>query len=72
MTCASRTSPPTSRGGRIPSRPQLLAAFPDGLVTVEVAQVCRDRNDDPDPAAAAAALERLEHAGDGSANTDRR
>jgi len=43
--------------------PDLLAAFPAGLVTVEVAQVCRDRNDDCTPAAAASALGELERAG---------
>jgi 2-hydroxychromene-2-carboxylate isomerase len=60
--CVSNLAP------ELPRRPEpepqnLLAAFPDGLTTVEVAQVCRDRNDDPDPAAAADALERLERAG---------
>ena len=60
--CVSNLAPDLPRRPE-PEPPQLLAAFPDGLVTVEVAQVCRDRNDDPDPAAAAAALERLEHAG---------
>jgi len=52
----------------LPRRPapdpaDLLAAFPDGLTTVEVAQVCRERNDDPDTEAAAAALAELERAG---------
>jgi 2-hydroxychromene-2-carboxylate isomerase len=52
----------------LPRRPapepaDLLAAFPDGLTTVEVAQVCRDRNDDRDTEAAAAALEELERTG---------
>ena len=52
----------------LPRRPapepaELLAAFPAGLVTVEVAQVCRERNDDCSPAAAAAALAELERAG---------
>ena len=52
----------------LPRRPapepaDLLAAFPAGLVTVEVAQVCRDRNDDCTPAAAASALAELERAG---------
>jgi 2-hydroxychromene-2-carboxylate isomerase len=60
--CVSNLAPDLPRRPE-PEPPQLLAAFPDGLVTVEVAQVCRDRNDDPDPAATAAALERLEHAG---------
>ncbi len=48
----------------LPRRPapdpaDLLAAFPDGLTTVEVAQVCRERNDDCDPDAAEAALTAL-------------
>jgi 2-hydroxychromene-2-carboxylate isomerase len=60
--CVSNLAPDLPRRPE-PELPQLLAAFPDGLMTVEVAQVCRDRNDDPDPAATAAALERLEHAG---------
>jgi 2-hydroxychromene-2-carboxylate isomerase len=60
--CVSNLAPDLPRRPD-PEPPQLLAAFPGGLVTVEVAQVCRDRNDAPDPAAAAAALERLEHAG---------
>jgi hypothetical protein len=52
----------------LPRRPapepaDLLAAFPAGLVTVEVAQVCRERNDDCTPAAAASALVELERAG---------
>ncbi|HEY3766257.1 MAG TPA: DsbA family protein [Gaiellales bacterium] len=52
----------------LPRRPapepqQLLARYPGGLVTVEVAEVCRDRNDDRDPAATAAALAELEQAG---------
>src|SRR5436305_8332761 len=52
----------------LPRRPapepaELLAAFPAGLVTVEVAQVCRERNDDCSPAGAAAALTELERAG---------
>jgi hypothetical protein len=53
----------------LPRRPEpepgeLLAAFRSGLTTVEVAQVCRERNDNPDPAATLAALERLEQAGE--------
>ena len=52
----------------LPRRPapepaDLLAAFPDGLTTVEVAQVCRERNDDRDTEAAAAALAELERTG---------
>ena len=60
--CVANLAPDLPRRPE-PEPPQLLAAFPDGLVTVEVAQVCRDRNDDPDPAAAAVVLERLEHDG---------
>jgi 2-hydroxychromene-2-carboxylate isomerase len=60
--CVSNLAPDLPRRPE-PEPPQLLAAFPGGLVTVEVAQVCRDRNDDPDLAAAAAALELLEHTG---------
>src|SRR4029079_10845552 len=52
----------------LPRRPapepaDLLTAFPAGLVTVEVAQVCRARNDDCAPPAAASALTELERAG---------
>jgi 2-hydroxychromene-2-carboxylate isomerase len=52
----------------LPRRPEpdpreLLAAYPAGLTTVEVAQVCRERNDAPDSTATLAALERLEQAG---------
>jgi len=47
-----------------PEPGELLAAFRTGLTTVEVAQVCRERNDDPDPAATLAVLERLEQAGE--------
>jgi predicted DsbA family dithiol-disulfide isomerase len=52
----------------LPRRPApepaaLLDAFPDGLTTVEVAEVCRERNDDRDIRATAAALAQLERAG---------
>jgi 2-hydroxychromene-2-carboxylate isomerase len=52
----------------LPRRPQpdpadLLAAYPSGLVTVEVAEVCRERNDDRSPADVTAALAALERAG---------
>jgi 2-hydroxychromene-2-carboxylate isomerase len=52
----------------LPRRPApepaaLLAAFPDGLTTVEVAEVCRERNDDRDIDATARALAQLEAAG---------
>ena len=52
----------------LPRRPapeprDLLAAYPSGLTSAEVAQVCRDRNDDPDPNATSAALHSLARAG---------
>jgi len=52
----------------LPRRPQpepaeLLAEYPQGLVTAEVAQVCRDRNDPPDLPAARAELTRLAETG---------
>jgi 2-hydroxychromene-2-carboxylate isomerase len=52
----------------LPRRPQpepaeLLAEYPQGLVTAEVAQVCRDRNDPPDLPRAQAELTRLAEAG---------
>jgi 2-hydroxychromene-2-carboxylate isomerase len=51
----------------LPRRPapdpaELLAANPAGLTTAEVAEVCRDRNDDPDPGGTEAALRELERA----------
>ena len=42
---------------------ELLAAYPDGLTTVEVAQVCRGRNDPPDIAGTEAALVSLAESG---------
>ena len=53
---------------QLPRRPQpepaeLLAEYPQGLTTVEVAQVCRGRNDPPDLAGTLAELERLAGAG---------
>ena len=61
----------------LPRRPapepaDLLAAFPDGLTTVEVAQVCRERNDDRDTEAAAAALAAARARRAGPADTHRR
>jgi 2-hydroxychromene-2-carboxylate isomerase len=52
----------------LPRRPapepgELVAAHPAGLTTAEVAEVCRDRNDDRDPAGAEAALRELERTG---------
>ena len=60
--CVANLAPDLPR--RPPPEPaDLLAVFPAGLVTVEVAQVCRERNDDCSPAGAAAALAELERAG---------
>jgi 2-hydroxychromene-2-carboxylate isomerase len=52
----------------LPRRPQpdpaeLLAEYPQGLTTAEVAQVCRDRNDPADLAGTEAELARLADAG---------
>jgi len=52
----------------LPRRPQptpaeLLAAYPQGLTTAEVAQVCRDRNDPADLPGTEAELARLADAG---------
>jgi 2-hydroxychromene-2-carboxylate isomerase len=52
----------------LPRRPQpepgeLLARYPDGLTTIEVAEVCRDRNDERDLDRVGAALAELERAG---------
>ncbi len=60
--CVANLAPELPR--RPPPEPaDLLAAFPGGLVTVEVAEVCRERNDDPSTTDAAAALAELERAG---------
>jgi len=53
---------------QLPRRPQpepaeLLAEYPQGLTTAEMAQVCRGRNDPPDPSGTLAELERLAGAG---------
>jgi 2-hydroxychromene-2-carboxylate isomerase len=45
-----------------PSPGDLVAAYPAGLTTAEVAEVCRERNDDRDPEAVDAALRELERA----------
>ena len=56
--CVANIAPDLPR--RAAPRPQeLLAAMPGGLTTVEVAEVCRDRNDDRDPTGAEAALRGL-------------
>ncbi len=60
--CVANLAPDLPR--RPPPDPaDLLAAYPAGLVTVEVAEVCRERNDDRSVAAAATALAELERAG---------
>lgn len=60
--CIANLAPDLPR--RPPPEPaDLLAAFPAGLVTVEVAEVCRERNDDRSPDGAAAVLRELERAG---------
>jgi 2-hydroxychromene-2-carboxylate isomerase len=60
--CLANLAPELPR--RPPPDPaDLLAAHPDGLATVEVAEVCRERNDGRDTAAAEAALAGLERAG---------
>lgn len=60
--CVANLAPELPR--RPPPEPaDLLAAYPSGLVTVEVAEVCRERNDDRSAAEAATALAELERAG---------
>lgn len=60
--CVSNLAPELPRRPA-PEPADLLAAYPAGLTTAEVAQVCRERNDDPNPDAASATLHRLERAG---------
>jgi 2-hydroxychromene-2-carboxylate isomerase len=60
--CVANLAPELPR--RPPPEPaDLLAAYPSGLVTVEVAEVCRERNDDRSAAGVATALAELERAG---------
>jgi hypothetical protein len=47
----------------VPSLPDLLAAYPGGLTTAEVARVLADTTTDPDPAAAEDELIKLSVAG---------
>jgi 2-hydroxychromene-2-carboxylate isomerase len=61
--CVANLSPALPQAG--PATPaDLLARFPDGLVTEEVARACCERNDELDHAAATAELERLVEAGE--------
>jgi predicted DsbA family dithiol-disulfide isomerase len=60
--CVANLAPELPRRPR-PEPADLLAAYPSGLVTVEVAEVCRERNDDRSPADVAMALAELERAG---------
>jgi 2-hydroxychromene-2-carboxylate isomerase len=60
--CVANLAPELPR--RPPPEPaDLLAAYPSGLVTAEVAEVCRERNDDRSPADVTTALAELEWAG---------
>lgn len=60
--CVANLAPGLPR--RPPPEPvELLAEYPDGLTTVEVAQVCRGRNDPPDIAGTKAALVSLAESG---------
>ena len=60
--CVANLAPGLPR--RPPPEPvELLAEYPDGLTTVEVAQVCRGRNDPPDIAGTEAALVSLAESG---------
>jgi 2-hydroxychromene-2-carboxylate isomerase len=60
--CVANLAPDLPR--RPPPEPaDLLAAYPAGLVTVEVAEVCRERNEDRSATGAATALAELERVG---------
>lgn len=60
--CVANLAPELPR--RPPPDPaDLLAAYPSGLVTVEVAEVCRERNDDRATGDIGTALAELERAG---------
>jgi predicted DsbA family dithiol-disulfide isomerase len=60
--CVANLAPDLPRRP-VPEPGELLAEFPAGLTTAEVAEVCRERNDGRDTAAAASALAALERAG---------
>jgi 2-hydroxychromene-2-carboxylate isomerase len=60
--CVANLAPDLPRRSQ-PDPAELLAEYPLGLTTVEVAQVCRGRNDPPDLPGTLAELERLAAAG---------
>ena len=60
--CVANLAPHLPRRDQ-PEPAELLAASPYGLTTVEVAQVCRGRNDPPDLAGTLAALTGLAESG---------
>src|SRR5919204_2439388 len=60
--CVANLAPELDRRPE-PQPAELLAAFPAGLTTAEVAEVCRGRNDPRDIPATRAALERLRESG---------
>jgi 2-hydroxychromene-2-carboxylate isomerase len=60
--CVANLAPHLPRRAQ-PEPAELLTEYPLGLTTVEVAQVCRDRNDPPDLPGTRAELERLAEAG---------
>lgn len=60
--CVANLAPHLPRRAQ-PEPAELLAEYPQGLTTVEVAQVCRDRNDPPDVPGIEAELRRLAEAG---------
>ena len=60
--CVANLAPHLPRRDQ-PESAELLTASPYGLTTVEVAQVCRGRNDPPDLAGTLAALNGLAESG---------
>ncbi len=60
--CVANLAPHLPRRDQ-PEPAELSAGYPDGLTTVEVAQVCRGRNDPPDIAGTLTALEGLAESG---------
>jgi 2-hydroxychromene-2-carboxylate isomerase len=61
--CVANLAPLLPRRSQ-PEPAELLAEYPQGLTTVEVAQVCRGRNDPPDLPGTLADLERLAGSGE--------